>query len=973
MTDKKNTKRKSAWHIAACLLMLLLLILFLGKTIRTYSDSLYQNIRESTTQSVEALTADRVKMLDKTLTLLEIQAQTLAVQLSAQEQNVTSEMLRTFADMDENFLHVAVFNADGAGVSSDGALMKLSPDDEAYRQVFAGNSGITDTFTGAMGYEEVRVYAPIRQDGTITGGVYIDLAAEVLRSAGKGPLYDSAGYSYVLKQDGTILLAPASYSYAQVYHNVRDVFLFSESSQETVDAFMAALEEGKSGNAVLDFSGETQIICFEPSAVKQGWYYVSVLPLALVENNGQTVVRLSSQMVVLFILVILAFVVFLGAVLFFSQQDKWKQEINEGRVYKAISENINTAIFIMDQQTRYIRHAFENMNSILGLPAEQVQGCIFSPEWLAQTGLPAAVAHMAERAEKTSESVSEEVKHFNRRLGREVWLNVSISPLNLKGRKEYMVAFTDVTENKKLMEQLRESMLEAQSASAAKSSFLANMSHDIRTPMNAITGMTDIAIRSIGDSERVMDCLQKIGLSSRHLKRLINDILDMSKIESGKLSLNPGVTSLPEVMESLINIVQFQAAEKDQQLQVVIRHVEHETVLCDSVRLNQVLLNILANAVKFTPNGGSIRCSLEETVSPQGKGYRRYLFSVRDTGVGMSKDFQSMIFETFTREKSVHIEETEGSGLGMSISKWIVDQMGGTIQVFSEPGQGSEFLVTVDFPVPDESNGCCAVPSGLSLLLIDSDEQLRESTEFTFRELGFQVQAVPDVEKGLAHITGHRFNGQEYDMILLNGSRLDEAFLASVGRIRAAAEHAVIAVAAGDVSRSGEQILANGADGVISPLFFKSTLSDSLSRLLSHKTDETRQLPQDRPLEGCRVLLAEDNEINREIAVEILSSSGAVVDAADDGQKCLERFMESAPGYYQMILMDIRMPVMNGYDAARCIRASGHADAGTIPILAVTADAFSEDIQAAKAAGMDGHISKPLDMAQLISEMKRRL
>ena len=966
-----NRGKKSGYgrYVAACLLALPALLFFLGFAIKSYSSGIHQNIRESTTNSVEALTSDRLKMLDKTLTLLGAQARTLAMNLSETKRTVTPELLQAFADLDEEFLHVAVFDAEGRMVSSDGKEGKLSPEDEVYRQVFSGRSGVTDTFIGEMGYEEFRVYAPVRQGGKVTGGVFIDLDAEVLRSAGRSSLYDSAGYSYLLKRDGTILLAPATYSYAQIYHNVRDVFALSRNSQETVDAFMAALENGDSGNAVLDFSGEEQIICFEPSSVKEGWYYVSVLPLALVEDNGQAVIRLSSRMVTLFIAVVLAFLTFLGAVLFFLLRDKLKREVNEGRVYKAISENIDTAIFLMDRHTHHIRFAFENMEAILGVPVAQAEGEIFGPEWLAKMGLPAEVAGMVEQVEDSSLPAQAELKHRNPRLDKEVWLSVSVSPLNLKGRKEYMVAFTDITETRSLMEQLRESMLEAQSASAAKSSFLANMSHDIRTPMNAITGMTDIAMRNIGDRERVMDCLQKISLSSRHLKGLINDILDMSKIESGKLSLNTGVTSLPEVLEGLVNILQFQAAEKSQRLCFPILHVEHETVLCDAIRLNQVLMNITANAVKFTPEGGSIRCRLEETPSPKGEGYGRYIFSIRDTGVGMSLDFQKRIFETFTREKRAQIEKTEGSGLGMSISKWIVDKMGGTIDVDSAPGQGSEFVVTLDFPLAEDGGKRYALPLGLSLLLCDPDLESRKSGAVTLGALGFRVEAASDAKAALEHCVKRR-----YDVILLKSSRPEAAFFSAIQQVRGVAEEALILAAIGDFGQVREQVLAAGADGIVSPLFFKSILARDLSGVIfSRKTKAASPTAQEKPLAGCRMLLAEDNALNREVAVELLTSHGAAVDVAENGRECLERFLACRPGFYRIILMDVRMPVMDGYEATRRIRASGRPDAASIPILAVTADAFSEDIQEAKDAGMDGHISKPLDMAQVVAEVKKRI
>lgn len=951
-----------------CLLVLLVLILFCTQTTRKLSSGIYQNIRASTTESVKTLTSDRARMLDKTLELLKVQARTLAAYLLETDFKITPAILQPFLDMNEHFIRIVAFHADGTAVSSDGAIDKLPVESDVYKQVFAGKCGVTDTFPGAMGYKEVNVYAPIYKNTQIIGGVYINLKAEALRNAGKNPLYESSGYSYILKRDGTILLAPSSYSYAQIYQNVREVFLISQSDQETVDAFMKALENGDSGNAILNFSGDMQIICFEPLLERNDWYYVSVLPLALVESNGQEVLHLSSRMISLFVIIILVFLAFLSFILFLTFRDKWKKQVNDGRVYKAISENIHTAIFIMEKHTGHIRHAFENMQNVLGIPAEKVQDCHFSREWLMRVGLPVEVAAMVARVEVSSQPATTELKHFNPALNKEVWLRIGVSPLLLKGRKEYMVAFTDITENKRLMEELRSSMLEAQSASAAKSSFLANMSHDIRTPMNAITGMTAIATANIDDKNRVLDCLRKITLSSKHLTGLINDILDMSKIESGKLSLNPDNTSLPEVLESLANITQINAKAKQQCLTIVVKHVTHESVLCDSVRLSQVLLNILSNAVKFTPEKGRIRFLMEETVSPSGAEYGRYIFRVKDSGIGMSKSFQKTIFESFTREKNRRIEKIEGSGLGMSISKWIVDQMNGTIQVISAQNEGSEFIVTLDFPLAAgkaEQNTL----SGASLLLAFYDAELLESTAQTLRELDAQAEAVSDAETVFACLS----SGKTYDAILADCSfpGFDPAVTPQKIQSSCTGAPPVVILSASNCSDAEEQSSLAGANAFISPPFFKSVLYQNLSHILSGKADDSLTLSPDRTLEGIRILLAEDNELNREIAIELLTCNGVIVDAVEDGRQSLARFCSSPPGYYRMILTDIQMPVMNGYESARRIRISRHPDAKTIPILAVTADAFSEDIESAKKAGMNGHISKPLDIGQLIAEMKK--
>ena len=515
----------------------------------------------------------------------------------------------------------------------------------------------------------------------------------------------------------------------------------------------------------------------------------------------------------------------------------------------------------------------------------------------------------------------------------------------------------------------------ATSANKAKSEFLSNMSHDIRTPMNGIVGMTAIAIANVHDMARVQDCLKKISLSSRHLLGLINDVLDMSKIESGKLSLNIDILSLRDVMENIVNIVQPQIKEKRQHFDIFIRDIESEEVCCDGVRLNQILVNLLSNAIKFTPEEGTINVYLFQEESPKGSGYVRCHFRVRDNGIGMSPEFQKRIFETFSREDT-KVQKIEGTGLGMAITKFIVSMMGGTIEVESEQGKGSEFHVIIDFERATIQEVDMVLPSW-RLLVVDNNEDLCRSATSALKEIGVQAEWVLDGEKALQKIAENHRRNTDYEIVLLDWKMPGMNGLETTRGIRKIVgdELPILIISAYDWSEIEDEARAAGVQGFISKPLFKSNLYLGLSRYVEGASDEDEQvnaLEEERDFGGLRILLAEDNDLNWEIAEDILTDVGFEVEWAENGKICVEKFEQSAPGYYDAVLMDIRMPVMNGYDAAKAIRALNRADA-RLPIIAMTADAFSEDIQRCLECGMNEHVAKPIDIEKLMKLLKRYL
>ncbi len=507
---------------------------------------------------------------------------------------------------------------------------------------------------------------------------------------------------------------------------------------------------------------------------------------------------------------------------------------------------------------------------------------------------------------------------------------------------------------------------EAIKANKAKSEFLSNMSHDIRTPMNAIIGMTAIATSHVEDRNQLLDCLRKITLSSRHLLGLINDILDMSKIESGKMTLNPEIISLRETMESIVSIILPQVKSKNQKFEIFISDILSEGVFCDGVRLNQVLINFLSNAYKFTPEGGEILFSLTQEESPKGGRYVRVHFRVKDNGIGMPPEFQKKIFESFSREDNARVNKTEGSGLGMAISKYIVDTMGGTIEIKSEIGKGTEFHVTIDMEQAAGKEADMTLP-GWNILLVDDKEQMSRETAARLRELGVNCDWAPDGGTAMDMVEKRHKRQDAYQIVIFDWGVDDKDGLETAGKIREkfGEEAPMLFVSAYDWSDMEEEARNAGISGFLQKPLFKSTLYHGLLQHMNpERMIQEAQGASREDFRGVRVLLAEDNEINYEIARELLSGRGMEIEWAENGQICVEMFEKSQPGYYQVILMDIRMPVMSGYEATRKIRSLARPDA-KLPIIAMTADAFSEDVQRCKECGMNDHTSKPIDMDAL--------
>ena len=535
---------------------------------------------------------------------------------------------------------------------------------------------------------------------------------------------------------------------------------------------------------------------------------------------------------------------------------------------------------------------------------------------------------------------------------------------------------------------------QADAANRAKSEFLSNMSHDIRTPMNAIVGMTAIARAHADNPATVSDSLKKIELSAKHLLGLINDVLDMSKIESGRLALNVAPVSLPDIVENIVGIMQPQVHAKRQDFDVVVRGIRCEDVLADATRLNQVLLNLLSNAHKFTPVGGRISLTVEQlddgagAAAPGGDadaagtaaagtapapGRVRTRFTVRDTGIGMSPAFKEKIFDSFEREDTARVRKIEGTGLGMAITKRIVDEMGGDIAVESEQGVGTTFTVTVDLERAGAQEPM-ALPAW-SLLVVDDDRDLCESAAATLEDLGAHAEWVQSGGEAVELVEERSRGAEGFRAVLIDWQMtgMDGIACARAIRARVGSSTPILLISAYDWTEIESEARAAGIDGFVAKPLFRSTLYRALSAVADGPSASSEASAPEADLAGRRVLLAEDNELNWEVARELLGALGLELTWAENGREAVDAFASSEPGTFDAVLMDIRMPEMDGYQATRAIRALSRPDAATVPVIAMTADAFSEDIERARDAGMDAHVAKPIDLRELVRTLARCL
>ena len=789
-----------------------------------YLGQIQSLVRNTTTTSVMELATARAHYLDECL---------------ASDQNSVKSLAHFIADVTpgearaqvEDFIstHEAaaawIRSKDGATWCSSQETDLYDPalEEELFGPAMAGETGSSEMYLGHAGERRILFYAPI-------------VEAPVAASPGAAAAPVSAGATFVVDSSGTIVL-DANRSADEAVQGSLTALINDDADSTQVTSLLAGIASNTSGSLVMTLDGADQFVFYTPIDAKSGWSLVTILPLSVVESDGTQIVGITNQMVAVLAVAVAMAAAAMVALMVYRRRREHRYEQYIQSVYSAIGANIDTAIFIVDRKERLVEAVFENTQDILGIPARD----FFVPNELSPNEAYANVAAIVHSGAGDKARTWEFEAH-NPALGRSQWLRMTARPVMLAEREKTIFSLTDVAADHEIRARLERAATAAEDANRAKSSFLSSMSHDIRTPMNAILGFSTLIDREADNPAHVRDYNRKIATSGQHLLGLINDVLDMSKIEAGKTTLAESAFALSGTVESVEAMMRQQTDAKNQVFTVEVDKVEHDRLVGDEGRLRQILMNLLSNAMKYTPEGGHILFRVDGSAKRHGE-LQHLRIIVRDDGIGMSKDYLATIFDSFTREESSLTNKVQGTGLGMAITKNLVDLMGGTISVESELGTGSTFIVDLDFP-----------PAG--------DES----------------------------------DGTEGD----GGKR------------------------AGDASGTGENALA-------------------------HK----------------HVLVAEDNALNAEVITAILNIHDATCEVAANGKEAVAKFGMSAPGTFDMIFMDVQMPVMNGHDAARAIRAMDRPDAGTIPIIAMTANAFAEDERQALACGMNAHVAKPIDVHNL--------
>lgn len=646
----------------------------------------------------------------------------------------------------------------------------------------------------------------------------------------------------------------------------------------------------------------------------------------------------------------------------------------KNRQFEILSETVDEAFLIFGEDPKRCEFVSGSVERLLGIPAELLQeDRMLLYQYM--TDETAAEVHQTVSADLQT-TWETTLQYHHPQYVQPRWLQLRAYHLEEVGDIKYILTFIDRTEDRRAAQALQDALVSAQNANNAKKDFLSRMSHEIRTPMNAIIGMATIAAASIDDRRRVEDCLEKIGYSSKHLLLLINDVLDMSRIESNRVKLNHEPFELYQLLNSFVSVIYPQATIKGLEFtEKTTGFTEHTTYLGDSLRLNQILLNLASNAIKFTPKGGKVSLEVSRLKSRGKKSWLRFV--VADTGIGMDEEALAKLYTPFEQADASIAQKYGGTGLGMSITQNLVALMGGYIDVKSKPDEGTIF--TVELPFEESDIDLQPIQEGvlesLEVLVADDEQDICEHTVLLLEKMKIRAQWVLSGTEAVEKAVAAHEAGNGFDVCFIDWKMPDIDGVETTRRIRekVGRETPIIIISAYDWSDIEEEARQAGVNAFIAKPLFQSSIYNVLVSVTNGAfgLSQSKKEVAGDALDGKRLLLAEDNALNKEIAVTLLEMNGAVVESVENGQEALDRFMQKPPGYFDAILMDVQMPVMDGCQATRHIRACGHADAQNIPIIATTANAFAEDVSQVLAAGMNEHISKPLDMEQLCAVLAR--
>ena len=982
MADEKRKPKRNChlWQkwlpaAAAILLLVLLAVGFGVRYISFVSQTIYQ---ESTSHLEEVLHKSNnmlKEMVRKNLTYLHLYNDFL--------ENTSDEAeIQTYiekAQQSTGFVGFYFLTYDGNYMTVTGETGYLGLQTNLDEKLSKGEDIVMNT--ALPGKPQMLAFICPETQGSYRGFAYDAIAIAYYNDAVLKLLDNSAfegnASNYVIYPDGRVIIDNSVNRKETVYNFIAMLREHSDLSEKQILALSDAFAQGSSGNMRVTLGGISYYLVYEGTTV-QSWTMLGLVPVRVVNASLDKLWFHTIQIVAGITVGIAVLVILMIVRRGHANLRRKNTEISyRDELFKKLSLNVDDVFLMLDAETAKVDYVSPNIERLLGIPWKEVR----------QDARVLAALHPKDSPDRDKNYLEgllsgqqrewdDEYAHLE--TGERRWFHIVAMGSDVEGRTKHILVMSDRTADKQVNQALSDAVAAAETANRAKSTFLSNMSHDIRTPMNAIIGFTTLAISNIDDKNRVKDYLSKTLASSNHLLSLINDVLDMSRIESGKIHLEEVEVNLSDVLHDLKTIVSGQIYAKQLELYMDAMDVTDEDVYCDKTRLNQILLNLLSNAIKFTPAGGTVSVRVRQ-LAGQVRGCGQYEFRIKDNGIGMSPEFAKKIFEPFERERTSTVSRIQGTGLGMAITKNIVDMMGGTIEVQTAQGKGSEFIIRVPLRVQAEHRPVekIAELEGLKALVVDDDFNTCDSVTKMLVKVGMRAEWTLSGKEAVLRARQSIEMSDAYHAYIIDWRLPDMNGIEVTRQIRSLNDDTpIIILTAYDWSDIEVEAKAAGVTAFCSKPMFISDLRETLMSALGQKlTDASQELLPEKnaDFKDRHILLVEDNELNREIAQEILCEYGFRVDTAENGEVAVEKVSTAAPGSYDLVLMDVQMPVMDGYTATRKIRALDDPARAKLPILAMTANAFDEDRRNALESGMTGFLSKPIVIGDLVQELRKIL